>query len=110
MTRQSNWRQDASVLSMSLVVALAVLGCSMSEFKPGSDAASAGLTEFVAPTTPTGYVPKADAVPIAVSALGYTDSSMDGLISHYARHYSVPEDLLRQVIVRKSNYNAGARN
>lgn len=97
-------------MSAGLILALAVSGCSISEFKPASANASAALASFAAPTTPAGHAPKADEVPMATSALGYAGGSMDGLISHYSGHYGVPEDLVRRVIVRESNYNAGARN
>lgn len=35
---------------------------------------------------------------------------MDGMISKYAAEYNVPEKLVRRIIVRESNYNAGAHN
>jgi soluble lytic murein transglycosylase-like protein len=91
---------------------LAVLGsgCSMSSFKPHSGPASAALHEFAAPETPAGHVPDAAAVPAAPTALGYAGGSLDGLIAHYSTQYGVPEDLVRRVIVRESNYNTGARN
>jgi len=110
MTNSSNGRQRAALLGAGLVLALVVSGCSMSALKPAPGAAKAALADFATPSTPAGHVPKADAVPMATSALGYTEGSMDGLIRHYAQHYSVPEDLVRRVIVRESNYNAGARN
>ena len=94
----------------SLVLALLVSGCAMSGIKPApGGGASAALAAFAAPT-PAGHVPKASAVPEATSALGYAEGSMDGLIKHYASQYAVPEDLVRRIIVRESNYNAGARN
>jgi soluble lytic murein transglycosylase-like protein len=97
-------------LGATLVLALLVSGCSMSGIKPAPGGASAALAAFAAPSTPAGHVPKASAVPMAASALGYTEGSMDSLIRHYAHEYAVPEDLVRRIIVRESNYNAGARN
>jgi soluble lytic murein transglycosylase-like protein len=95
----------------ALVLALVVSGCSMSSLKPAPGPASAALASFAAPTaTPKGHVPDASAVPRAPSALGYASGAYDGLIAHYAQHYSVPESLVRRVIVRESGYNAGARN
>lgn len=114
MTDTRNWRRSATLMGSGLMLAWAVSACSMSGFKPASGtsagSASAALAALATPSTPAGFVPKADDVPMATSALGYTEGSMDGLISHYAGHYGVPEDLVRRVIVRESNYNAGARN
>ena len=92
------------------LLAVLVSGCSMSSFKPRSGPASAALEVFAAPATPEGHVPDAVAVPVAPTALGYAGGSLDGLIAHYSTQYAVPEDLVRRVIVRESNYNAGARN
>jgi soluble lytic murein transglycosylase-like protein len=110
MKNSTTWRRSAGLMGTGLMLAVLVTGCSMSGFKPASAQASAALASFAAPTTPAGHVPKAEDVPAATSALGYTEGSMDGLISHYSSQYAVPEDLVRRVIVRESNYNAGARN
>jgi soluble lytic murein transglycosylase-like protein len=98
------------LLGASLALALAVSGCSMSAFKPATASASAALASLAAPSTKPGHVPRASDVPPAPEALGYAEGSLDGLISHYASNYGVPEDLVRRVIVRESNYNPGARN
>ena len=110
MTEHTKRYQGALGLTASLMLALAVSGCSMSGIKPAPGGATAALAAFAEPSTPAGHMPKASAVPMATSALGYTEGSMDGLIRHYSSQYSVPEDLVRRVIVRESNYNAGARN
>jgi len=114
MTNSTNWRRSAGLMGAGVALGLVISACSMSGFKPMSATASApatsALAAFAAPSTPSGHVPKAASVPMATSALGYTEGSMDGLIRHYASHYAVPEDLVRRVIVRESNYNAGARN
>lgn len=114
MTNSTTWRRSAGLMGASIALGLLVAGCSMSGFKPASGSvrapATAALEVFAAPSTPAGHVPKAADVPMATSALGYTEGSLDGLIRHYAAQYAVPEDLVRRVIVRESNYNAGARN
>lgn len=102
--------KTGATLGAALVLALVVSGCSMSSFKPAPGPATAALASFAAPSTPAGYVPDATAVPAAPSALGYADSSLDGLIAHYSQQYNVPESLVRRVIVRESNYNPSARN
>lgn len=104
--------QGTGLLSATLVVALLVSGCSMSSFKPAPGPATAALANFAAPSaTPAGHVPDAAAVPPAPTlALAYSSSAYDGLIAHYAQQYSVPESLVRRVIVRESGYNAAARN
>jgi soluble lytic murein transglycosylase-like protein len=89
---------------------LALAGCSTSAFSPNSGpVASAALEDFAQPT-PEGSVPRASEVPAAPAALAYAGGSLDGLISHYAEHYAVPEPLVRRVIERESGYNPGARN
>jgi len=104
-----NLGTSAKTVSAVVILALAVSGCSMSSFKPAPSKASAAIAAF-APTKP-GHVPKASAVPEAPTALGYAEvGNYDGLISHYSAQYSVPERLVRRVIARESNYNAGARN
>lgn len=87
-------------------------GCSIAGLKPAPGGkATAALASFASPSaTPAGHVPDADVVPAAPTALGYADSSLDPLIAHYAQQYSVPEALVRRVIVRESNYNPAARN
>ncbi|MET3926981.1 soluble lytic murein transglycosylase-like protein [Devosia sp. 2618] len=101
----------ARLAASATLLALVVSGCSMSSFKPAPGPATAALANFAAPTTPAGHVPDASDVPAAPSALGYAgSSSLDPLIAHYSQQYSVPEALVRRVIVRESNYNAGARN
>lgn len=44
----------------------------------------------------------------AVAAGG--PAEVNRLISHYARHYDVPEALVHRVVKRESGYNPGARN
>lgn len=107
-------------LAGTLALAVLVSGCSMAGIKPlpGNRTATAAIASMapVAPTpTPEGHVPKAVNVPRAGSEmlLGFAESergSLDGLISHYATAYSVPESLVRRVIVRESGYNPAARN
>lgn len=94
----------------AIVLALLVSGCSMSGFKPAAGPATAALASFAAPSTPAGHVPDAAAVPAATTALAYAGGSYDGLIAHYSQQYSVPEALVRRIIVRESGYNAAARN
>jgi soluble lytic murein transglycosylase-like protein len=96
-------------LTSAAMLALVVAGCSMASFKPASAPATAALANFATPT-PAGHVPDASAVPPAPAAMAYTGGSLDGLIAHYSSQYSVPEALVRRVIVRESNYNPGARN
>jgi soluble lytic murein transglycosylase-like protein len=81
----------------------------MSSLKPAPGGATAALASF-APATPTGHVPDAAVVPASPSAMGYASGSLDPLIAHYSQQYNVPESLVRQVIVRESNYNPAARN
>jgi soluble lytic murein transglycosylase-like protein len=82
----------------------------MAGMRPAAAPASTALANFAPSATPAGHVPKASAVPMAPAALAYTGGSLDGLIAHYSRVYSVPEALVRRVIVRESNYNPAARN
>ncbi|PXA98459.1 lytic transglycosylase [Nostoc sp. 3335mG] len=105
-------------LAATLALATIVSGCSMAGIKPmpGNKSATAAIASL-APSTPTpaGHVPRADNVPRAGSdlLLGFAQSergSLDGLISHYATAYNVPEALVRRVIVRESGYNPSARN
>ena len=98
------------LLGAMLVMAIAVSGCSMAGLKSAPGGATAALANFASPATPAGHVPKAAAVPAAPSALGYADGALDPLIAHYSAQYSVPEALVRRVIVRESGYNPGARN
>jgi soluble lytic murein transglycosylase-like protein len=110
-----SWSSKTTMRNIAIgataVLAIAVSGCSMGGLKPASGPATAALASFAAPSTPVGHVPDATAVPPAPLALGYAASgSLDGLIAHYSREYNVPEALVRRVIVRESNYNAGARN
>lgn len=112
----------ARVLPLAGTITLAVLvsACSMAGLKPlpGNKSATAAIASLapVAPeNTPAGYMPKASSVPRAAPdmLLGFAQSErgpMDGMISHYASAYKVPEALVRRVIVRESGYNAGARN
>lgn len=107
-------------LAGTIALAVIVSGCSFAGIKPlpGNKSATAAIASMapVAPTpTPEGHVPKAAAVPRAGSdlLLGFAASergSLDGLISHYSTAYSVPEVLVRRVIVRESGYNPAARN
>lgn len=103
----------------SLALALVLAGCSMAGIKPlpgNRTTASAAVASFApVAATPAGHVPKAATIPAAPSSmlLGYAGSErgvLDGLISHYATQYSVPEALVRRVIVRESGYNPAARN
>ena len=107
-------------LAGTLALAVIVSGCSMAGIKPlpGNKSATAAIASL-APETPTvtpdGHVPRANNVPRAASSLllGFAASergSLDGLISHYADAYDVPEALVRRVIVRESGYNPSARN
>ncbi|SEP66997.1 Transglycosylase SLT domain-containing protein [Devosia sp. YR412] len=111
MAQTQTFFGTSRLLGATLVMALAVSGCSMSGFKPlPGGGATAALATFAAPATPAGHVPKASAVPEAPSALGYAGSSLDPLIAHYSQQYDVPEALVRRVIVRESGYNPAARN
>lgn len=106
----------AGIVLMTVVLA----GCSMSGIKPmpgNREVTASAAIASIAPVAPTpaGHVPKAAAVPRAPSdtLLAYASSErgqLDGLIAHYAREYSVPESLVRRVIVRESGYNPAARN
>lgn len=91
---------------------LLLTGCSMSGLKPAPGGkATAALAALATPSsTPAGHVPDAAVVPAAPKLLAYTGNQLDGLISHYSQQYSVPESLVRRVIVRESNYNPAARN
>ena len=110
MMNSTTWGRGAGLMAAGLGLSLMVSACSLSAFKPAPGNASAALASFATPATRAGHMPKAADVPMAASALGYADGSLDGLISHYSKHYGVPEDLVRRVIVRESNYNVGARN
>src|SRR6218665_3720661 len=111
MASTTTTRSRASLAGATILVALLVSGCSMSAFKPAPGPASAALAAFAAPTaTPEGHVPDATAVPTAPATLAYAGGAYDGLIAHYAQQYSVPESLVRRIIVRESGYNAAARN
>ena len=110
MTIGTTLGRAASLAGATVMLALVVAGCSMSSFKPAAGPATAALANFAAPATPAGHVPDAAAVPQASSALAYAGGSLDGLIAHYSQHYSVPEALVRRVIVRESGYNPAARN
>ncbi|UYN99114.1 MAG: lytic transglycosylase domain-containing protein [Devosia sp.] len=113
---------DRSVtLAGTAALALVLAGCSMAGVKPlpgnrSAEVATTAIASFApVAATPAGYVPKAAAVPQAPTGLlmGYTGSergTLDGLIAHYSAQYSVPEHLVRRVIVRESNYNPAARN
>jgi soluble lytic murein transglycosylase-like protein len=101
--------KSAGMAGAAVMLALLVAGCSMTSFKPAPGPASAALASF-APSTPAGHVPAAAAVPTASTALAYAGGSLDGLIAHYSQQYSVPEDLVRRIIVRESGYNPAARN
>ncbi len=105
----------------TLALASTLAGCSIAGLKPlpgnKSATASAAIASVAAvtPETPAGHVPAAAAVPHAADdfVMAYADSSrgsLDGLISHYANEYDVPEALVRRVIVRESGYNPAARN
>lgn len=110
----------ATPLVGTLALAVLVSGCSFAGIKPmpGNKTASAAIASMApvaATPTPEGHVPKAINVPRAGSEmlLGFAESergSLDGMISHYATAYSVPESLVRRVIVRESGYNPAARN
>ena len=109
MASAVNHLSGATRFGAITVLALVLAGCTMSSFKPAPGPASAAIAAM-APTKP-GHVPDADSVPAAPSmALGYAGGAYDGLIAHYSEQYSVPEELVRRVIVRESGYNAGARN
>lgn len=108
MTLANDLSRGAGALSMAAALALVVSACSVSAMKPAPGPAASALAAFATPT-PAGHVPDAAAVP-AAAALGYAGGSLDGLIAHYSSQYSVPEALVRRVIVRESNYNPGARN
>jgi len=95
-------------LGASLVLALLVSGCSMSGIKPAPGGASAALAAFAAPSTPAGHVPKASAVPMAASALGYTEGSMDSLIRHYSHEYAV-RYLAGAYVTAGGNYDRSVR-
>ncbi len=99
-------RKSPILLSSTAVLALLVVGCSTASLKPAP--ATAALASFA--PTPAGHVPDAAVVPAAPSAMGYASGSLDPLIAHYSQQYSVPESLVRRVIVRESNYNPAARN
>lgn len=114
-------RARAYTLMTSMGLAVAVSGCSFAGIKPlpgGAKApipASAAIAAAAPLATPAGHVPKADAVPRATNdlLLGFAASergSLDGLIAHYAIAYSVPENLVRRVIMRESGYNPLAHN
>lgn len=109
MTIRVNTSHGAGTLALTVLLTLAVSGCSMASFKPASAPATAALANFATPSTPAGHVPRASAVPEA-PALAYAGGSLDGLIAHYSQQYDVPETLVRRVIERESKYNAAARN
>jgi soluble lytic murein transglycosylase-like protein len=108
-------RSGLAPLAFIVPLALVLSGCSMAGIKPAPGPATAAIAAL-APASPSvaGAVPRASSIPPApASALGYAATgpgNLDGLIAHYANAYSIPETLLRRVIVRESNYNPAARN
>lgn len=75
--------------AITLCLAGLVSGCTSTQTRGKGGNASTALAAF-APAAPA--------------------SEMDQLILKYADEYQVPEQLIRRVIVRESNYNPGARN
>ena len=102
---------SGKLLGAAVLLGLLVSGCSMGSFKMAPGGKASAAIAALAPTQP-GHVPDADQVPSApAGALAYAGSNpYDGMIAHYAQNYSVPERLVRRVIVRESGYNAAARN
>lgn len=99
-----------SVLA-ALCAAGVLAGCSMGAIRPApAPAVASAVAEARAPGVPAASV--VPAAPATALALGYASAGagLDALIAHYARHYGVPERLVRRVIVRESNYNPAARN
>jgi soluble lytic murein transglycosylase-like protein len=110
MANASDIGRSVGAVGTALMLSLLVAGCSVAGLRPAPGPVTAALAAFAPQqATPAGHVPDASAVPRA-SALGYAGGSLDGLIAHYSQQYSVPEALVRRVIVRESNYNPGARN
>ena len=108
--------RPAAVLAATFL-ALALAGCSIAGVKPlpGNRLAAAAIESFAPEASaPAGHVPKASSIlPAPDTALSFAATehgALDGLISHYALAYSVPERLVRRIIVRESNYNPSARN
>lgn len=110
MVFETTKMSGVAAVAATVLLSIAVSGCSMSSFKPAPGGGATAAIAAVAPTKP-GHVPKASTVPEAPSmALGYAGGELDGMIAHYSQQYSVPERLVRRVIVRESGYNAAARN
>jgi soluble lytic murein transglycosylase-like protein len=107
-------------LAATLALAAFVSGCSFAGVKPlpgnkSATAAIASMAPVAATPTVPGHMPKADSIPRAGSdlLLGFAESergSLDGLITHYAGAYNVPEELVRRVIAKESGFNPAARN
>lgn len=64
-----------------------------------SEPADGGVTPISAPEGRVGP-----------AAVGARSAELDGLIASYAKHYDVPEDLVRRVVKRESTFNPKARN
>lgn len=101
------------------LLALLVSGCTMSSLRP-APATTASVASVDAPEAASEEAGDDEAlsmvsafaapnVPAAVEAAA-PSSELDGLIAKYSSQYSVPERLVRRVIVRESRYNAAARN
>jgi len=78
---------------------------------PGEEAGQSAQESTVVPLAvafaSAGAPPPSPAEAVAAPA---RVTGLDGLITHYSMHYSVPERLVRRIIVRESGYNAAARN
>lgn len=85
------WGQNLSAIGLALLLG----ACTSSAFP--------GLSTIL---------PKPALQPVTVEATApaASPSSMDGMISYYATLYSVPESLIRRVIMRESGYNPTAHN
>ncbi len=82
--------------------------------KPG-DLAFASVETGPGPG-PDAALPEANVPPVRVAAfaplppLSSSSVPLDTLITKYARHYDIPEDLVRRVVKRESNFNPRAYN
>ncbi len=106
-----SWRGMRLLVGVSVAAAL-LGGCSMAglpAFKPAPPKQAVAARAAPIPVErgeAAAYLPLAFAEAPRQSG----GSSVDGLIAKYARHYDIPESLVRRVVKRESSFNPKARN
>ena len=88
------------VLSITAFAAFALTGC-----------ASTGFPQFASiKPKPAVQVAALAETPAPLPASSPSHGEIDSLVARYSDMYSVPEPLIRRIIVRESGYNARAKN